>query len=349
MASHRFGKPSNDIQNIKRDFTLKSDSLLQDIQRINTIYQQQPVRDCCKVCNSRLNSTPDFVSHSVSYSICLKCSHLNGMNDDTREFANILYAADNGSNYSANYLHDYSERLDSIYTPKVEFLLDRLGSANISIADYGCGAGHFVNAAHRKNLVARGYDISSDLLDLATQYFHNSCDSDSSHTTPPFYQVTDEEELIAAISDNTSDVTSLIGVLEHLRHPNHALNAFTQSSSKYLYLSLPLFSLTVFFEIAFPSIFPRHLSGGHTHLFTQESIAHLLNLHNLKVNSTWTFGADILDLKRSLQVSLLKQQASDRSISILNNILNPKTIDKLQLVLDKSNSSSEIHLLLERA
>ena len=45
--------------------------------------------------------------------------------------------------------------------------------------------------------------------------------------------------------------------------------AYKSSRIKYLYISVPIFSLTSFIENAFQNIYPRHLSGGHTHLFTK--------------------------------------------------------------------------------
>ena len=47
-------------------------------------------------------------------------------------------------------------------------------------------------------------------------------------------------------------------------------------------VSVPLFSLTSIIEHISPKVFPRLLSGAHTHLFT-ESLQFLSKKHNLKV------------------------------------------------------------------
>ena len=91
-----------------------------------------------------------------------------------------------------------------------------------------------------------------------------------------------------------------IGVLEHLREPNKAIDAFNSSSSEFLYISVPLMSLSVFIENIFQNTFPRHLSGGHTHLFSHESLAYFIKSHKLEIISQWVFGVDSLDIMRAL-------------------------------------------------
>ena len=65
---------------------------------------------------------------------------------------------------------------------------------------------------------------------------------------------------------------SLIGVLEHLTNPNLLLNSFSKGKAKFLYISIPLFSLSVFLENSFKNVFPRQLSASHTHLYTKDSL-----------------------------------------------------------------------------
>ena len=58
-----------------------------------------------------------------------------------------------------------------------------------------------------------------------------------------------------------SDCVSLIGVLEHLQKPQEIFRALNQSKAKYLYVSVPLFSLTSLLEHISPKVFPRLLSA----------------------------------------------------------------------------------------
>ena len=63
-------------------------------------------------------------------------------------------------------------------------------------------------------------------------------------------------------------------------------------------VSVPLFSLTSIIEHISPRVFPRLLSGAHTHLFTKKSLQ-FLSKHNLKVKGEWWFGLDFADLFRN--------------------------------------------------
>ena len=63
-----------------------------------------------------------FVSHHVKYSICDRCSHLNGIYEDTNSFNKKIYLSESGSNYINAYRQSFNSRVKKIYQPKVEFL-----------------------------------------------------------------------------------------------------------------------------------------------------------------------------------------------------------------------------------
>ena len=138
----------------------------------------------------------------------------------------------------------------------------------------------------------------------------------------------------------------MIGVLEHLVEPNLILDAFKKSKIKYLYISVPLFSLSTFIENSFKNIFPRQLSGGHTHLYTEKSLNFLANKYNLKIIGEYWFGTDIPDLFRSLVCS-----GNILNKKVYFNQLNHKFsrfVDELQSVLDKNKVCSEVHLIFKK-
>ena len=86
-------------------------------------------------------------------------------------------------------------------------------------------------------------------------------------------------------------------------------------------------------ENIFQDVFPRQLSGGHTHLYTNKSILYLVNEFNLKIKGEWWFGTDFSDLFRSL---ITKSKFKDRKIKkkIYENFLF-NHIDNLQNIHDK--------------
>ena len=146
--------------------------------------------------------------------------------------------------------------------------------------------------------------------------------------------------------EDKANTLSLIHVLEHLVEPNRLMDSFVRSKLKYLYIAVPLFSLTTFIENSFPNIFPRQLSGGHTHLYTEKSLNYLANKYNLKIIGEYWFGTDIPDLMRSL---INSGSITNKKIYAqqLNNKFS-KFIDELQSILDKNKVCSEVHMVLEK-
>ena len=73
-----------------------------------------------------------------------------------------------------------------------------------------------------------------------------------------------------------------------------------------LFLSVPMDSSAVFVEMSNEELFHRHLHGGHTHLYTEQSLKHLATEFGFSVVAEWWFGADIVDWYRKSLVRWLK-------------------------------------------
>jgi 2-polyprenyl-3-methyl-5-hydroxy-6-metoxy-1,4-benzoquinol methylase len=334
----KFSKPSGNIVKLKENFFSENEELLNNSIKINDAYAKQNLRKKCKNCDNEI-SGEDFSSFHVGYKICSKCTHLNGIYEDSNEFVTRLYADSSGDNYKSNYLNNYDGRVENIYLPKVKFLVDVLSKIsnekNTTILDVGCGGGHFVKACEIESITAKGVDPSSSLIDLGkTKLNKNNIE---------LCNITDFEKVI---SDSSSTVVSMIGVLEHLQKPRKALEAFTKSNSKYLYISVPLFSFSSFIEHSFKDVFPRQLSAGHTHLYTKESLDYLASEFKLKVVGEWWFGTDFVDLFRSLKITSQNKSGDAFSKSFEHFFANH--IDELQSVLDRKKLSSEVHMIFSR-
>ena len=135
-------------------------------------------------------------------------------------------------------------------------------------------------------------------------------------------------------------------MLEHLINPHLLLKSFKEGKAKFLYISVPLFSLSVFLENSFKNVFPRQLSGGHTHLYTKDSLNKMAKKYNLKIIGEWWFGTDFPDLYRSL----INTSTSLNKKIYLREINNKlfKVINELQAVLDRNKICSEVHLVLKK-
>lgn len=330
----KFSKSYKNIFRIKKDFYKNNIKNLNSVLKINNLYKKQPKRKNCKNCNSK-NLTSFIENFGIQYKICNNCDHVNGEYQDTIKFAERVYSMNRGKDYAKNYLSDYDLRVKNIYKPKVDFLTSII-KKKFKLVDMGCGAGHFVKALENKKIDAIGYDTSKELCKLGNlkvkkNKIINIKLSDS-------YKIVEESQNI--------DVLSMIGVLEHLVDPSRMLRSFKKSNIKYLYILVPMFSLSTFIENSFTKVFPRSLSGAHTHAYTEKSLNYLSKKYNLKIIGEYWFGTDIPDLYRSLLCSgkILNKKIYQKEIQI--RLVN--LIDDLQKVLDRKKVCSEAHILFEK-
>ena len=347
----RFGKSHKDIIQFKGAYFSDQEKLLQSSEKKNALYRSQPLRHHCKICQTDLGEAW-FEKNGIQYIFCANCNHLNGGNQDTNEFTSRIYSQEGGKEYSAAYkdgsTENYLSRVEKVYRPKVDFLLESLNELGIDgktlrVVDLGAGSGYFIRALRQAGFAnSTGYEVSESQAALANMMSEGEIvhHMESSDLTP----------LVSGID---ADLISMIGVLEHLSNPMEVLAAINENPKiRYIYLSVPLFSLTVFFEIAFPGQVHRHLSGTHTHLFTDKSLRWLENRFALIRQSTWWFGADFMDLYRNIS-QVLKQNIS---LGLATDQINREwekmfgsLIDELQLIADQRQMSSEVHLLYEKA
>ena len=329
----KFSKSYGNIEKVKKDFYDNNEKNLKNILKINNIYKKQPLRKDCKNCGSK--KIKSFIKNfDISYKLCSSCGHLNGEFQDTNIFAERLYSNSEGKNYSRNYLNDYDIRVKNIYIPKVDFL-QKVIKKKIKLIDLGCGGGHFVKALELKGISAIGYDTSEDLCKLGRKKLNKN--KIYSKNFNKIYEIIN--------NDTEANILSMIGVLEHLTEPHKIMNSFKKSKIKYLYISVPLFSLSTFIENSFPNIFPRQLSAGHTHLFTEKSLNFLAKKYKLKIIGEYWFGADFPDLMRSLINSGNIIDKKIYSEVLYKNF--SKFIDELQAILDKNKICSEVHMIFE--
>ena len=107
-----------------------------------------------------------------------------------------------------------------------------------------------------------------------------------------------------------------------------------------------MFSFSVIFEDVFRGCFNRQLGGGHTHLYTDSSLAYMADMMGFEKCASWKFGSDMMDLYRMLSVELEKNGNTG-----LNGVLHDKflpLLNDMQLLVDKSEFASEIHMVLKR-
>jgi 2-polyprenyl-3-methyl-5-hydroxy-6-metoxy-1,4-benzoquinol methylase len=343
----QYGKSSASLIMQKQSFFRDNEKHIKAQKKISDIYTKQPMRISCKNCNHTLKTKHDFIKDNIQYKICDVCTHLNGAYDDTDEFCNTIYAGDEGKDYAQNYqesdVDDFEYRLSSIYIPKAEFLYTSLKNDNVNphdmkYLDFGSGSGYFVGALNKiglKNI--SGTEVSKYQVDFGNKMIGSNYLS--------VHKIKNTNKLLEEVD---ADVISLIGVLEHLQDPRSAMEHIKKNNQiKYVYLSVPLFSLSVFIEMISAHVYQRHLHGGHTHLYTKKSLEYLAKEFGFDVLTEWWFGTDIVDLYRHIFVDIENKNCSEELVDSLKEMLLP-LIDSMQLELDKKHASSEVHLLLKR-
>lgn len=311
--------------------------------KVSAKYKEQPLRDGCVACDYALGAAQFTLVHGVEYCLCDRCGHLNGLYQDTEEFAEFAYTgggAGEAGIYGDNDRDAYSRRVDSIYLPKVQFMCDAIREegvdpATLTYADFGAGAGHFVSAMRKHGLSgAVGYETSAELAGLANSF----------HGTEVVRQnnLADSKEIAATVD---ADVVTMIFSLEHVTEMRAFMAALASNARlKFFYFAVPVFNPGVFLEAVFPDVMSRILGKGHTHLFTDESLGWLCDEFGFERTSEWWFGGNAFDFHRFVSVQLQSDPGKAAAAQAWNDMLLPM-IDDLQLAFDHRKLSSEVHLL----
>jgi 2-polyprenyl-3-methyl-5-hydroxy-6-metoxy-1,4-benzoquinol methylase len=340
----RFGKSGGFLIELKKDLFEQNDLRLERRKQLAQLYASQPGRKKCKNCSEKLDSV-SFQKMGVQYRFCVRCGHLNGLNEDTEAFCAAIYTKDEGESYAQTYFSEnkaaFDKRVKQVYLPKAQFLKDALQEMNedplrMDFADIGAGSGYFVAAllaSGCRNVM--GYEVSKSQVAFGNSFLKR--------TLLKQHGLSDVVGICAGLE---AQVVSLIGVLEHLQEPRELLTELVKNSNvQYLFFSLPLFSLCVFFEMVFPEVVPRHLVAGHTHLYTKSSIDFFCAEFGLEKVAEWWFGADMFDLYRNITVMLSRFPENKGMVGRWDRLFRPQ-IDGLQLEIDKQYGSSEVHMLV---
>jgi 2-polyprenyl-3-methyl-5-hydroxy-6-metoxy-1,4-benzoquinol methylase len=345
----RFSKTYNRfLQKLKSSFETEKTELLQKQQRDAGFYSQEPERTVCKNCQNPLEGSPVLFSKSygidtsVDYILCSHCEHLNGKYQDTERYSERLYSGTEANYGGSTYLRstisteDYMNRVNNIYLPKAEFFdsVTQLDKKSTKIFDMGCGAGYLMKSFQMLGYEKiMGSEISPDLLDAARSQIENA-----------ELHASSDKDVLNLIEKFDGNVVCMIGVLEHLVHNNDVMKAIVANPSiEYLFISVPKLSISVFIELLSNDFFHRHLSSGHTHLYTEKSLDYLEKMFGLERIGEWYFGADIEDLRRLIFSRL---SANPKAIEYLEEEFFVHR-DSIQGSIDQTRFTSEIHLVLK--
>lgn len=342
----RYGKSSDGILDYQDYLINNIADHIKNEQKYENSYSNSKKLEKCLVCQCELSSS-DFVRNFISFSFCTNCGHINGHNILEETLANEIYTnqSDSEIKYDKYYIQEktkFNDAVHNIYEPKAEFLADSLteiyGKSNtfqMKVLDFGTGSGHMVKALSNVGFIdVKGIDPMNSTIQFGKDVMAvNNLERVPATNSIEYLLSTDAE------------IVSMICTLPHVADPNAVLQAMKNNPKiKYTYQKLPMFSLGSIFDIAHPDVNSRVISGTHTHIYTEESLKFIESIFDLERVSEWRFGADILDLYRNLQISLNRNKTSSNLSHKFADTFIP-LIDSLQLLIDKHNFASEIHLL----
>lgn len=342
----RYSKSSEALLQVKRSFFDDNDAFVRERAKIAKIYAEQPKRDRCKICDGP-NKGDRFTKTGIEYIVCDRCGHLNGAHEDTTTFNNAVYTGEGGTEYAKIYStagrEAYAARVRDIYRPKADFLFDVLAEQGeepeaLSYMDIGAGSGYFVQALRDAGAAnAQGFEVSETQAALANEM-----------VAPDAVLLHGIDDVDDIVGNASADVITLVGVLEHVQRPRNILARISENPNvRYVFILIPLYSISVFLEMVFPAVMHRVLSGGHTHLFTESSVDWLCREFGQEKIGEWWFGTDIVDLFRSVLVSL-EQNQNTAEMSDSWRIAFTPVIDEMQAVLDRHHLCSEYHFVTRR-
>lgn len=339
----RFGKPSAVWFDMKDFFYSRDQELAGHAQKIAEAYTRQPPRTQCKICTGPLSAEGLLTKNGVRYTVCGACGHFNGLHEDTDAFNQAVYVEEGSKIYQIAYSSEdrgrYATRVEQVYLPKAAFLADALRHDGcqpdgLRVDDFGAGSGYFVSALRTAGFAAQGYEVSAEQVAFAAEM-----------VGPGALRQVGLNDTLDLIAASSARVLSFIFVLEHVADPLAVLRAAAANPAvEYVYFSVPMFSASVFFETAFPQYYHRHLSAGHTHLFTDQSLGWIEQALSFRRVGEWWFGLDMVDLVRLLGVHFAANPETTPALPLWNEMMRP-VLDAMQQSLDARRQASEVHML----
>ncbi len=341
----KYGKSYGNMWRFKDALTTDNTSLVKHNEKLYAFYKEQPERKYCKICHGT-NQRYEFHSHGVRYFCCDDCGHINGGYEDTEEYCRKLYENDDGcfgSTYEDLDREAYLARMKTIYLPKAEFLNEtfdaypgKYKTDAMKFLDIGAGSGHFVYAMREMGFNATGIDVDMHQVRQANKLLPAG-----------MLEHCPSEKLIEYLSAAKADVLTCIYAFEHIPNIREVFDTIQQNSHiRWIFFSVPMFSFTSMLQAVSSDVYARILHAAHTHIYTEESIAWLCKHYGWVPLGEWRFGADVADILRTVMVKLEMQGDSK-----LANVCKAKfadMIDDLQIVMDKKEFCSEIHILVEK-
>jgi 2-polyprenyl-3-methyl-5-hydroxy-6-metoxy-1,4-benzoquinol methylase len=282
-----------DMRSLNRTFLWRK-SLADGYRELSFRLLGETIRtlNACPICNG--TNLRSFVTiYGFPYLECGSCGHLFSSAQPPEEAMRRMYQEQGEvrSAQNALYMDDalYDRRVAQIAKPKVEHVKSLVPAHGLWL-DVGCASGEILSAARDagwrvrgieadpgevKFARRRGFDVIQDFLrgDNADAYVHDAA------------------------------IVSALNIVEHLVEPSEFMNAISSRlcTGAHVIIEVPRHpSLSSFAAMLYPQTACRHLyAPEHLHVFTEQSMAVLLDKAGLRPINVWIFGQDFQELVSS--------------------------------------------------
>ena len=339
MKKVKFSKSSNDIS---IENSLRFKDCKEEISKKNNIamsINSFPEKSNCLLCLSPLKGK-NFKHRNIEYIKCNNCGHIQTKSEIPFDYPKNFMGQGFEEIYPDLNKKEYNSRVNRIYKPKLNWIIDSLESYFNNFFDpnenywleFGCGAGYFLKAlVNQKIRKIKGLDVNHDLINVANK----NCNGVYAEIV---------SDICSSLRKDNSNIIVSFFVLEHIENAFEVWDIIKNKKKGTLFIfSVPTFSFTTLLEGAFKDHFPRSLDNViHTQLYTDQSIEYALSTANYEVISEWVFGQDSQDLFTLIMRNLNKDYAEIKNdfSEKINTLLDP-----FQEILDKSYFSDARHII----
>ena len=337
---YKYSKPSGDSSPEGANIISQEHALQKIIEEVTARISTYPERTYCLLCGEGLQNSDTFKHRDILFKHCNTCGHMQTLNavDHTYEQA-ALKALGYKKIYPAIDVEAYKSRCERIYKPKAQWIFESIKDISINPkclkwCDIDCGAGYFLKSLQDLGChKIQGVDIDEHNLRIAGKMVGEGI---LDFNSDPFERT---------FTNIDADIYTAFFVLEHIASMNNTIKALkTKNTGTFFAFSVPTFGFIAMFESIVKDHYPRCLDAMmHTQIYTEQSLAYLLNEAGYEVISEWVFGQDTMDIHRFMSTNLAEQYPEKLYQSSMNKI---KTlIDPLQSVIDQAHFADARHIL----
>lgn len=299
-------------------------------------------RTNCILCQEKLKGS-SFLHRNIPFIRCSKCSQIQTINNPPTNFpknVEIEFGFENV--YPKLTKKDFLSRVDRVYTPKLEWILESLKELNYSDEnikskfwlELGSGAGYFLSSLEKNNIRNFSGLEKNEALVI-----------ESNSQLLGKHAILNHDTLTDSIKKNKADIYVMFFVLEHMLDLKSFFYELSKKPKGTIFIfSVPTFGFDTIIENVFDEYYSRHLDGViHTQLFTEESINYCLEFSGYSKKSEWVFGQDTDDLIRFINTSITGKYEGDFQNEISKKL--KKINNQIQHVLDKNKFSDSRHII----